>query len=185
MGRPKLLLPWGKTTILGHLIEQWSCLGAAQTVAVTETKSPLAEELKRFPIVEQIINPKPELGMFSSVQCAARWDRWNRAVTHFAITLGDQPQVKIETLKTVIDFAEQNSDAICQPARKGRGRHPVIMPLNYFFQLATAKEQTLKEFLQARERARKLLESDDAGLDLDLDTMADYEKAINQYTSRK
>ena len=123
--------------------------------------------------------------MFSSVQCAASWNRWNIDVTHFAITLGDQPQVKTETLKAVINFAEQNPDMICQPARKGRGRHPVIMPRKHFLPLASAKEATLKEFLQARESARKLLEVEDEGLDLDLDTMADYERAIDQYTSRK
>lgn len=185
MGRPKLLLPWGKTTILGHLVEQWTLLGAAQISAVIEAKSSLAEELKRFPAVERIINPCPELGMFSSVQCAARWDYWSSDVTHFAITLGDQPHVRVETLKAALNFAEQNADMICQPARKGRGRHPVIMPRKYLLELPLAKESTLKGFLQARERARKLLEMEDEGLDLDLDTIADYEKAVDQYTSRK
>ena len=28
MGRPKLLLPWGETSVLGHLIKQWQALGA-------------------------------------------------------------------------------------------------------------------------------------------------------------
>ena len=185
MGQPKLLLPWGNSTILAHLIGQWGAVGAVQIVTVIEANSPLTEELDRFRAVERIVNSKPTLGMFSSVQCAARWDGWNKAPTHFAITLGDQPQVRIETLKTVVSFAEQHPDAICQPARRGRGRHPVIMPRKHFLGLATAKESTLKEFLQAREGARKLLESDDGGLDSDLDTIADYEKAIHQYTSRK
>jgi len=185
MGQPKLLLPWGNSTILAHLIGQWGAVGAVQIVTVIEANSPLTEELDRFRAVERIVNPKPALGMFSSVQCAARWDGWNKALTHFAITLGDQPQVRIETLKTVVSFAEQHPDGICQPARRGRGRHPVIMPRKHFLELATAKESTLKEFLQAREGARKLLESDDGGLDSDLDTIADYEKAIHQYTSRK
>ena len=177
MGRPKLLLPWGQTTILAHLIEQWTSLHAAQIAAVIEAKSPLDTELNRFPAVQRIANPNPEFGMFSSVQCAARWDGWNEDVTQLAITLGDQPQVRIQTLKAVIEFAKDNPDAICQPARKGRGRHPLIMPRKFFFELARAKEATLKEFLQAREGTRKLLEVDDDGLDLDLDTMADYDKA--------
>ncbi|HRY59690.1 MAG: NTP transferase domain-containing protein [Verrucomicrobia bacterium] len=29
MGKPKLLLPWGDTSVLGHLIRQWQSLGAA------------------------------------------------------------------------------------------------------------------------------------------------------------
>ena len=27
MGRPKMLLPWGATSVLGHLIGQWQTLG--------------------------------------------------------------------------------------------------------------------------------------------------------------
>ena len=34
MGRPKLLLPWGDTTVIGHLIRQWRELGAAQIAVV-------------------------------------------------------------------------------------------------------------------------------------------------------
>jgi len=34
MGRPKLLLPWGATSILGHHIHEWTQLGAAQTAVV-------------------------------------------------------------------------------------------------------------------------------------------------------
>jgi molybdenum cofactor cytidylyltransferase len=30
MGQPKLLLPWGKTSVLGHLIGQWQSAGAGQ-----------------------------------------------------------------------------------------------------------------------------------------------------------
>jgi len=35
MGRPKLLLPWHGTTILGHLIQQWKRLSVEQ-IAVVE-----------------------------------------------------------------------------------------------------------------------------------------------------
>ena len=31
MGRPKLLLPWGDTSVIGHLIRQWQALGAAKS----------------------------------------------------------------------------------------------------------------------------------------------------------
>ena len=34
MGRPKLLLPWGGTSILGHLIGQWRALAAEQIAVV-------------------------------------------------------------------------------------------------------------------------------------------------------
>jgi CTP:molybdopterin cytidylyltransferase MocA len=174
-------LPWGENTILGHLIQQWTELGAAQIAVVIEAKSPLVAHVGG---VDSIVNPQPDLGMFSSVQCAARWDGWKPEVTHFVITLGDQPHVGIETLKVIINFAAQNPRHVCQLSRHGRPRHPVILPKGSFLELAGAKEPNLKEFLRARESQRRLLESADASLDVDIDTPEDYEKAL-QYTSRR
>src|ERR1035441_7009851 len=62
MGQPKLLLPWGGTTVLGHLIEQWRALGAKQ-IAVVRAPSDLAvrTELDRLglPDANRICNPAP------------------------------------------------------------------------------------------------------------------------------
>src|SRR4051812_8081052 len=79
MGRPKLLLPWGQTTALGHLLQQWNGTGASQIAVVHAADAkPLIEELDRldFPLANRIPNPSPENGMFSSIQCAARWAGW-------------------------------------------------------------------------------------------------------------
>src|SRR5256885_3178049 len=76
MGKPKLLLPWGVTSVLGHLIGQWKALRAGQIAAVWATgDQAVSVELDRlgFPKVNRVVNPTPERGMFSSIQCAARW----------------------------------------------------------------------------------------------------------------
>ncbi|HOW79579.1 MAG TPA: NTP transferase domain-containing protein, partial [Verrucomicrobiota bacterium] len=60
MGKPKLLLPWGGTSVLGHLIRQWQSLGAAQlSVVCAAGDSALAAELDRlgFPAENRILNP--------------------------------------------------------------------------------------------------------------------------------
>src|SRR6185503_15148995 len=93
MGRPKLLLPWGETSVLGHLLQKWTELGAAQIAVVyaADTKI-IAAELDRlaFSPAQRIQNPAPENGMFSSIQCAANWQGWNQDLTHWIVTLGDQ-----------------------------------------------------------------------------------------------
>jgi molybdenum cofactor cytidylyltransferase len=107
MGRPKLLLPWGSTTILGHLLEQWRKAGAHQVAVVcSEADTALSAELHRLGAtdVRRLFNPRPEEGMFSSVRCAARWNGWLPELTHWIITLGDQPQVRFETLQTLLKF---------------------------------------------------------------------------------
>src|SRR5437016_1251765 len=99
MGRPKLLLPWGKTSVLGHLFEQWQRLGTYQIAIVCAAGDSIIQaELDRlkFPAENRIINEAPQRGMFSSIQCAARWRGWKSELTHWAIALGDQPHVRPE-----------------------------------------------------------------------------------------
>ena len=180
MGQPKLLLPWGGTTVLGHLIEQWRALGAKQ-IAVVCAPSDLAvrTELDRLglPDANRICNPAPARGMFSSIQCAAQWPGWQAGLTHWAIVLGDQPHLKPQTLRRVLDFSAAQPTKLCQPAHRGHGRHPVLLPKSLFRQLAASTAATLKKFLAAQDRQVALCELDDPGLELDIDRPEDYEAA--------
>ena len=183
MGKPKLLLPWGRTSILGHLIEQWKALDAPQIAAVcASSDGPIQAELDRlaFPVQNRICNPAPERGMFSSIQCAAQWPGWQATLTHWGIVLGDQPLIRRETLQTVLDFSAAHPTEVCQPARHGHGRHPVLLPQAVFGQLADAKAATLKEFLASTAGSVTLCELDDSGLDLDIDRPEDYQQALRE-----
>jgi molybdenum cofactor cytidylyltransferase len=181
MGRPKLLLPWGRTSVVGHLIKQWRALGAKQIAVVCAAdNAALSLELDRlrFPATGRIINPSPDRGMFSSIQCAAQWPGWQATITHWAIVLGDQPHLDPQTLQRVLDFAAAHRSSVCQPAHLGRPRHPVLLPKASFRRLASSTALTLKEFLSASPRKVAFCELDDPGLDLDLDTPQDYQKAL-------
>lgn len=167
--------------MLGHLISLWARLSAVQTAVVyAETDTRIGTELDRlrFPAQDRIVNPQPERGMFSSIQCAANWPGWNPNLTHWAIVLGDQPHLQPTTLVAFMKFAECHSENICQPSLRGHARHPVILPHKKLVQLKTSNVATLKEFLQSSSNEVKLIELDDPGLELDLDDNADYKKAL-------
>ncbi len=180
MGRPKMLLPWGTTTVLGHLIAQWQKIGASQiaVVCAADDKA-ISEELNGIGFADglRITNTNPLRGMFSSIQCAARWSDWEPAIAHWAIALGDQPHLADETLRAVIEFSASHPNTICQPTRTDRPRHPVLLPKRLFEALTISREQNLKEFLGARASEVRLVQVSDPGLDFDLDTPADYEEA--------
>jgi len=181
MGKPKLLLSWGKTSALGHLVTQWQAAGARQIAVVHAVRDQtISGELDRLgvPAANRITNLKPERGMFSSIQCAAAWGDWNSALTHWVIVLGDQPHLRRETLRQLIEFAAAHPEKICQPGRRGRPRHPVVLPKAIFERLKDSREETLKQFLQNSASAVTLREMDDPGLDFDMDTPADYEKSL-------
>ena len=138
-----------------------------------------------FSTLDRIINPDPNQGMFSSIRCAADWPRWRADLTHWAIVLGDQPHLREQTLRGVLDFSSAHSADVCQPARHGHGRHPVVLPRAVFLQVAGSTASTLKEFLSAEPCQLARCELDDAGLDLDIDRPADYDEALRYAGNRR
>src|SRR5450759_2203651 len=172
MGRPKLLLPWKDTTIVGHLIRQWRELGAGQIAVVHRPNdAPLGAELDRldFPAQDRIENPQPERGMFSSIVCAADWSGWRSEIGAWAIVLGDQPHLHLETLRQLLEFHSAHTGAICQPEFDGRARHPVILPRRAFKELKVSPAKTLKDFLKRTSVRSVRCSVDESGLALDLD----------------
>jgi molybdenum cofactor cytidylyltransferase len=185
MGRPKLLLPWGATSVLGHQINLWKAFGAAQICIVyAKDDQGMHAELDRLavPAGDRIANPHAQQGMFSSIRCAAVCEGWLADLTHFVISLGDQPHLRLETLHALEDLAKEQPHKICQPCRNGHRRHPVILPMPVFRQLRNTDVATLKEFLESGPVAS--VELDDPGLDLDIDEPADYEEALRLSRSK-
>ena len=183
MGRPKQLLPWGGSTILGHLVKTWTNLGSQQVAVVCQGPDvAIQSELDRveLPRKNRISNPDPARGMFSSILCAAQWPSWDASLTHWALVLGDQPHLAQETLQQLLATARSQPGKICQPARGGHARHPVILPKGIFQKLASTRATTLKDFLAAHSSVVNLIEMDDPGLDVDLDTHQDYLTALRQ-----
>lgn len=180
MGKPKLLLPWGNTSVVGHIFQQWQSLGAAQIAIVHRPQDEqLFQELDRlnFPAANRIKNPQPERGMFSSIACAANWNGWQHDLDSWAIALGDQPQIKIETLRALLASHGERPGAICQPEFDGHGRHPVLLPRQALVELKNSPAQTLQEFLKMTACSSVKCRMLDSGLSLDLDTPEDYQRS--------
>jgi len=184
MGQPKLLLPWSGTSVLGHLVTQWREAGAAQVgVVIAAGNKLLDDELERIGIAlnQRMVNPEPTRGMFSSIQCAAQWPGWMETITHWAITLGDQPHLAQATLRSLTEFSTINPDSICQPSHGKHARHPVVLPRKIWDALASSNQATLKEFLAGHRESTQSVELTDPGLDLDIDTPTDYEEALRRF----
>ena len=180
MGRPKLLLPWGDTSVIGHLIGQWRALAARQIAIVCrpgdEALGATLDQLG-FPRADRLENPQPERGMFSSIRCAANWTGWKREITAWAIVLGDQPHLRLETLRTVLKFQAAHPGSVCQPEFGGHARHPVLLPRPAFRELKQTPAETLNAFLKQTSCRVAKCPIEDPGLSLDLDTPEDYQRA--------
>lgn len=179
MGKPKLLLPWRGTTVIGEIVSVWRELGAAQTAIVLRPDdAALATELDRlgFPAANRIVNPQPERGMFSSILRAAEWNGWRKEIAGWAVVLGDQPHLRPEPLRQLLACHAQNPGKICQPTSSGRSGHPVILPASALEELKSARAATLKDFLKLTATPRVQCEMNEPGLLLDMDTPEDYKR---------
>src|SRR6185295_2409316 len=78
MGSPKMLLPWGKTTVIEHVISVFENAGIDDILVVTgaaqaQVEDILAECRKRHP-VRSVYNKNYASGeMLSSIQCGLRY----------------------------------------------------------------------------------------------------------------
>jgi len=177
MGTCKLLLPWGKKTVLTHLLEQWKTVRVAQIAPVVDASNRILKSAliaSGFSSDTWIENHFSERGMFSSVQEASRWRRWRSGLTHWIVALGDQPHIEISTLRLLLKASQQNPTRICQPLFGDFAAHPLILPKNYFLGLAESYAKDLRAFIRNHEQLRLRLPVDDPSVTADLDTPAEY-----------
>jgi molybdenum cofactor cytidylyltransferase len=184
MGQPKLLLPWGSTSVLGQVVSWWRPLGAEQlAVVVSDQGGPVAAELDRLGLGTEmrIWNPEAVKGMFSSAVAAALWAGWSAGLTHWIVCLGDQPHLQRATLERLIDTGRSRPHLVLQPCHGTRPRHPIWLPAGVFRALGAGGDANLREFLERHASRRELVDVDDPGLDLDLDTPEDYARLRREF----
>jgi molybdenum cofactor cytidylyltransferase len=181
MGRPKLCLPWGKTTILGHVLGQWRQAGAHDLLVVHAPggETPVVQELDRLgvPPNERAATIAMDRGMMGSVVTAARRALELPGLTHLVIALGDQPQIRTETLRTLLAACSAKPDSILRIAHRGRPGHPLAIPAACLADLGATSTATLRDFLAQIPRAPEDLTCADTGVLLDIDTPAEYAEA--------
>lgn len=129
MGKPKLLLPFSKTTIIETVVENVISSKVDKTVVVLGARRPqIKMKIKRFP-VETTYNPRYRESMLSSVlQGMAVLPYPCEAVV---VVLADQPSVQATVINSLIEAFRWEKKGIIVPAwRKKRG-HPFLIDLKY------------------------------------------------------
>jgi molybdenum cofactor cytidylyltransferase len=180
MGKPKLCLPWGKTTILGHILAQWREAGAEKIVVVHGPgETPVTLELDRlgFPSDQRAATLAPERGMMGSVVTAARRALPDVSLTHLVIAPGDQPHLRTATLREILRACETAPGKIVRVVFQDKPGHPLALPTNVLAELSVTPSETLRDFLRLKEIAVCDLTSRDSGVLLDVDTPDDYARA--------
>ena len=194
MGRPKMLLPWEGTTVLGQVatvlvnastdsgtdgwrktderikkVDAVVVTGGARELVEAEAAR-LAESLP----VRTVFNAQFEVGeMMSSIRVGLA--ELGPEVEWALIGLGDQPQVSRESARRIVSARDMPSARLIIPSFNLRRGHPWLVKRELWLELCAA--QTARDFLNAHANEIFYVECDESVLK-DLDTPEDYARDL-------
>lgn len=173
MGRDKLILPWGDSTVLATTLERWLAVPELDRILlVRRPDSPVIDASR----VQTLVNPNADEGMGSSLRIAAQSLPLNTKAV--AIGLADMPEVASQTISSVVKRWQSLGPAgIVAPTFQGVRGHPVVLGAAYFSALGKLKgDQGARAIVREHTAHLRLVAVDDPGVLMDLDTPADLEQ---------
>ncbi len=174
MGSQKLLLPWGKTTVIGAVLQALNEAGLTDIRVVT---GGIQAELQR-PIRDVggkvLFNKDYADGeMLTSLQVGL--NDLDKEVEACLVALGDQPQIESRVVKEILERFKDSHYPIIVPSYRLHRGHPWLLG-RLFWQdvLALKPPHTLRDFLNAHQNDIEYLVVNTPTIMQDLDTREDY-----------
>ncbi|HVT61585.1 MAG TPA: nucleotidyltransferase family protein [Thermoanaerobaculia bacterium] len=181
MGRAKLLLPFGDTTLVGALADALHQGGAEAIVVVTAPGDAALRAWSAEAGLVSAINPRPEQGMLSSVRAgiaalggAAELGR--RGAT-LLVTPADLPALRGETVTELLQrLAASPWARLAVPVYRGRRGHPLAIAALLLDEIdALDPRRGLRHLLDRHLGDLLEVVVEDPGAVADVDTPGDYE----------
>jgi molybdenum cofactor cytidylyltransferase len=177
MGAPKPLLPIQGRPAVVRCLESLRDSGIAEIVLVVNPEGgDIVDAAKDIP-ARVAVNELPGSDMAASVR--AGLELVNRDAAGVLVCLCDHPLVRPETLESMISAHSRMPGAIIIPVYRGRKGHPTLFPRFVLEDLA--KVATLRDVIGQHSAKITLLDVDDEGVILDVDTPEDYRKILERY----
>ena len=186
MGQPKMLLPWGKVSVLEHVISVFARAGIEDILVITgaireQVEEAVVKYAQHYP-VRSVHNENYAQGeMLSSLQCGLRaLDHSLRSTVErppaaALVGLGDQPQVQESSVRLVCEAFMQTESHLVVPSYRMRRGHPwlVARPLwDDLLELHPPKSP--RDFLHRHANEIHYVNVDSPSIISDLDTPEDY-----------
>jgi len=173
MGEFKPLLPFGDATILERDITLFRDAGIRDIRVVIGHRAaellPRVERLRARPVM----NGRYADGMFSSVTAGVA--SLGDEVEAFFLLPVDIPLVRPQTVSLLAESFTRGEGAILYPSFLGRRGHPPLIAARYRKEIiAWDGEGGLKGFLSLHDAKAVSIETEDEGILLDMDTVAEY-----------
>ncbi|MEJ7781882.1 MAG: nucleotidyltransferase family protein [Solirubrobacteraceae bacterium] len=176
LGRPKQLLPYRDSTLLGHVLDTARACAFDQLVVPIGGHADDVRAAVDLAGTDVVVNERYGEGCSSSI--AAALGAVDARCTVLALLLGDQPGVRTETVRALLAGRGDAPLAVCR-YDDGRG-HPLAFARETFADLAALHGDKGVWRLLDR-RAGDVVEVAVPGpIPRDVDTAADYEAVVAQ-----
>jgi molybdenum cofactor cytidylyltransferase len=177
MGQPKMLLPWGSSTIIRAVCEHAvGCRLHEIVVVAGEQFEEIQRQLADLP-VRIVYNPLHAEGeMLFSLQTGLQ-SIWHTSSACLAF-LGDQPAIETDTVSKIVDAYYQGQGRIVAPTYEGRQGHPVLIDKAFWQEILDLPPgKAPRDMLQAHEREIYSVAVNTPSVIQDIDTLEDYQRA--------
>ncbi len=180
MGVPKMALPWKDATVLGSVLQELAKAHLARTVVVTGGARQIVEGICADYPVRTVFNPDFGNGeMTDSIRVGM--EALPKELDAVLIVLGDQPQIRAETISGLIDFYKATGSSIVVPSYNMHRGHPWLIAPGLWDELKQlSPEDTMRDFLKRHSEEIAYFVVDSAEIMADLDTFADYIRAKSE-----
>jgi molybdenum cofactor cytidylyltransferase len=125
MGTPKALLKFQSETFLGRMIRLFSNVSHPVIVVLGHQSSQIRSGIERSGDAIFAVNPDPERGMLSSLQCGLKVLPTETAAVMF--TPVDHPNLQSATLEKLLAQFHAQHPPVIVPTYDGRHGHPVCI----------------------------------------------------------
>jgi molybdenum cofactor cytidylyltransferase len=182
MGRPKLVMPWGETTVIGKVLTTLAVAGLDEIVVVTggahqEVEAALIDmPFARNVILQTVYNPNFADGeMLSSIQVGlSHMKREDQAAL---LALGDQPQIQVEVIREVLKAYHAGGARLVVPSYQMRRGHPWLIDRSLWrIVLDMHSPMTMRDFLRQQQDEIGYVNVNTPAILTDLDTPEDYQR---------
>jgi len=177
MGQPKLLLPYGETTIIEAVIREAIQSEVNHTVIVLGSENEnISKQISNYPLIITE-NREFHLGMLSSIQCGLRAVPDNTDAV--LLLLGDQPMIPASVINDVIKAYKQTDKGIVIAAHNGKRGHPILFDMKYKQKVEQLdSDQSLHDFTRKHPDDIHETEVETPVILRDIDTINDYNKEL-------
>ena len=176
MGSQKLLLPFGKSTIIETVIDNVLSSSIDHAMVVLGANQEKIQDTIRNLPVQFCHNKEHDSGMLSSVICGIR--SLPADAVSALIYLGDQPDIPPAVTNSVIDAYKEELVGIVIPVHANRRGHPLLVDMKYRKEIESLNlEEGLRSLRHHFPDDVMEVEVDEPGILVDIDTREDYKKA--------